>query len=143
MHIISRFILLSCLFLLVGCALGYGDGAPDKELTPAEELTGIDADTFVDKDTHMREFHKGKIAEQEEVIRNNKKEIEKLNQPDPSSDWVKRAHDAAKKDRLEQEIIQAKKSKRNWEKVQQDYIRKQQGGEGGSGGGGGGGGCSH
>jgi hypothetical protein len=47
-----------------------------------------------------------------------------------------------KKDRLEREISEAKKSKRNWEKLRDDHIKEREGGgDGGGGGGSSGGSC--
>ena len=132
---LSRFVMaLLVLAVLAGCAMDFDSGPPPSR---AEEWTGIDADTFVDKDTHMRKFYKAKISHQEDVIKKNTKELEKLSRSNPTA-FEDIMHDAMKKDRLEREIVQAKKSKRNWEKVEKDYIKKQEGSGGSEGGGGGG-----
>ena len=50
------------------------------------------------------------------------------------------AHDGLKRDRLEHEISEAKKSKRNWEKIQDEHNQEREGGGDGGGSSGSGGG---
>jgi hypothetical protein len=136
MHTLPRFLMtLLVLVFLAGCAIE-GGGRPRSK---AEQWAGVTTEEFVDKDTHMREFYKDKIVEQERIIRDNNEELEKLKRANPT-DPMDMMHDALKKDRLEREIAEAKKSKKNWEGLQREHIQKQQGN---SGGGGSSGGCSH
>jgi hypothetical protein len=116
----------------------YDQGSPDNR-TPVEKWANTSKEEFVDKDTHMKKFYEGKISVREGEIERKTEELEKLSKNKPTK-WEDVLHDEMKKDRLENEISEAKKSKRNWEKLLNDHIKEREGG-GDSDGGGSSGGC--
>ncbi|WP_319584914.1 hypothetical protein [uncultured Pseudodesulfovibrio sp.] len=135
-YLLRNVIILFALAVLSGCM--YDQGAPDTR-TPVEKWAHTSKEEFVDKDTHMKKFYEGKISVREAEIDKKTKDLEKLNKNKPTK-WEDVLHDEMKKDRLENEISEAKKSKRNWEKLLNDHIKEREGG-GDSDGGGSSGGC--
>jgi hypothetical protein len=137
-NLLRSVIVLLALGLLAGCM--YEQAAPDTR-TPVEKWAGTSKEEFVDKDTHMKNFYDNKIKMREHEIEEKTKELKELSQSKPT-DWTDVLHDGMKKDRLEREISEAKKSKRNWEKLRDDHIKEREGGgDGGGGGGSSGGSC--
>ena len=129
-------IVLFVLVVLSGCM--YDQGSPDNR-TPVEKWANTSKEEFVDKDTHMEKFYNDKIESREHEISQKTEELEELKHSKPTK-WQDIAHDGMKRDRLEREISEAKKSKRNWEKLRDDHLKEREGG-GDGGGGGSSGGC--
>jgi cytochrome c556 len=133
---------IALLFVLVlaGCAYNLESEA-EPERTTMEKWAGVSKEEFVDKDTHMKGFYEKKIKAQEKEIAEKTKELDEMSQSKPTK-WEDVLHDEMKKDRLEREISEAKKSKRNWEKLLNEHVKEREGGGDGDGGGGGSsGGC--
>lgn len=131
-------IALLFLAVLAGCAYSLeGQGEPER--TPMEKWAGVSKEEFVDKDTHMKGFYEEKIRLQEKEIRERNEELEKMNRSKPTK-WEDVLHDEMKRDRLEREISEAKKSKKNWEKLLNEHLQEREGG-GDNDGGGSSGGC--
>ena len=106
MRTTTRLIFMLCIItFLAGCAYSLG---PERPRTKAEKWTGINADEFKDKDTHMREFYKDKIAEQDRKISKNIRELEELKRSNPKTTG-ELLEGAMKKDLLENEISEYKK----------------------------------
>ncbi|MEZ7195600.1 hypothetical protein [Pseudodesulfovibrio karagichevae] len=136
-NLLRSVIVLLALGVLAGCMV---PPAPPDTRTPVEKWAGTSKEEFVDKDTHMEDFYKNKIKMREREIEEKTKELKGMSQSKPN-DWTDVLHDEMKKDRLEKEISEAKKSKNNWEKLLNNHVKEREGGGDNDGGGGSSGGC--